>query len=159
MNPPPAKIEQRTPRDAGTERLVQDLMPRISQLTRLVVKQARATISRSEGAILSTLSGGSRRVTELAEVEGLAQPTITILIKRLEENGWVTRARDAEDGRAVLVSLTPAGTVALEQFRAQYREVLREHLEALSDEQVEALADALEALDALAASIYRGERR
>lgn len=141
------------------ERLVRDLVPRISQLTRLVVKHTRATISRSEGGILSTLSGGPKRVTELAELEGLAQPTITILIKRLEQNGWVTRARDAEDGRVVLVSLTPAGTVALEQFRAQYREVLREHLEALSDEQVEALGDGLEALDALAASMYQGEHR
>jgi DNA-binding MarR family transcriptional regulator len=141
------------------ERLVRDLVPRISQLTRLVVKHTRATISRSEGGILSTLSGGPKRVTELAELEGLAQPTITILIKRLEQNGWVTRARDAEDGRVVLVSLTPAGTVALEQFRAQYREVLRQHLEALSGEQVEALADGLEALDALAASMYQGEHR
>ena len=138
---------------------MRDLVPRISQLTRLVVKHTRATISRSEGGILSTLSGGPKRVTELAELEGLAQPTITILIKRLEQNGWVTRARDAEDGRVVLVSLTPAGTVALEQFRAQYREVLREHLEALSDEQVEALGDGLEALDALAASMYQGEHR
>ncbi len=157
MNSP--TTAHKTRRDAETERLVRDLVPRISQLTRLVVKHTRATISRSEGGILSTLSGGPKRVTELAELEGLAQPTITILIKRLEQNGWVTRARDAEDGRVVLVSLTPAGTVALEQFRAQYREVLREHLEALSDEQVEALADGLEALDALAASMYQGEHR
>jgi DNA-binding MarR family transcriptional regulator len=157
MNSPTTAQTKR--RDAETERLVRDLVPRISQFTRLVVKHTRATISRSEGGILSTLSGGSKRVTELAELEGLAQPTITILIKRLEQNGWVTRARDAEDGRVVLVSLTPAGTVALEQFRAQYREVLRQHLEALSGEQVEALADGLEALDALAASMYQGEHR
>jgi DNA-binding MarR family transcriptional regulator len=157
MNSP--TTEKTTRRDAGTERVVQDLIPRISQLMRLVVKHARATISRSEGGILGTLSTGPKRVTELAEIEGLAQPTITILINRLEQNGWVTRARDADDGRVVLVSLTPAGTVALEQFRAQYREVLREHLESLSDEQVEALVDSLGALDVLAASIHRGEHR
>jgi DNA-binding MarR family transcriptional regulator len=151
--------EQATQRTAEVEQIALDLMPRISQLSRLVVKHARGSISRSEGGILGTLSRGARRVTELAELEGLAQPTTTVLIKRLEQNGWVARQRDADDGRVVLVSLTRDGAVALEQFRSQYRAVLRDRLAMLPGEHVAALANASEALDALVGAIQKGDHR
>lgn len=140
------------------ERIVRDLIPHASQLTRLVLGQTRGEISRSEGGILRTLSGGPRRVTELAELEGLAQPTITILIKRLEENGWVERGRDSEDGRVVLVSLTPEGAGALERYRAQYRALLRDRIAAMPDEQIAALEDAIGALGALVVAMLKGDR-
>ena len=59
----------------------------------------------TEVAVLNTLRDGPRRITELAEHEGLAQPTTTLLVKRLEELGLVRRQRRADDGRVVLVSL------------------------------------------------------
>ncbi len=140
------------------ELIARDLMPRVSQLTRLVVRHARGSISRSEGGILSTLSAGAKRVTELAELEGLAQPTTTVLVKHLEQKGWVAREGDPADGRVVLVSLTPAGASALEQFRAQYRAVLRDRLVAMPAEQVTALEHATEALGALVTAI-QGDHR
>jgi DNA-binding MarR family transcriptional regulator len=128
-------------------------------LTRLVAKHARGTVTRSESGVLSALDGGPRRITELAEREGLAQPTTTVMIKRLEQNGWVQRERDAADGRAVLVSLTAAGAEALEQFRARYRAVLRERLEALSDDQIATLDRGIEAFDALLSAFQTGDSR
>src|SRR5271170_217700 len=83
-------------------------------LTRLLVRQIGGELSRSEVGLLRTLSDGSRRITELAELEGLAQPTTTILIKQLEERGLVQRERHDADGRVVLVNLTETGSVALE---------------------------------------------
>jgi DNA-binding MarR family transcriptional regulator len=142
---------------AQVEQIARDLLPRISQLMRLVVKHSRGDISRSEGGVLSTLSGGPRRVTELAELEGLAQPTTTVLIKRLEQNGWVSRGHDPDDGRVVMVSLTPAGAEALERFRSQYRAVLRDRLEAMPDEQVTELVRATHALGALVRSMRQGD--
>jgi DNA-binding MarR family transcriptional regulator len=152
----PATIETAEQR---VDRVARDLLPRTAQLTRLVYRHARGGISRSEGGILGTLSAGPRRITELAEHEGLAQPTTTVLIKRLEQNGWVARERDAADGRAVLVSLTPAGAEALEQFRSQYRALLRDRMATLSGEQLTALADAIEALDALLGAMTPGDQR
>ena len=95
-------------------------------------------------------------MTELAELEGLAQPTTTVLIKELERNGWVERGRDPEDGRAVLVSLTPDGASALERYRAQYRALLRDRVAAMPDEQIAALDNAIGALDALVIAIQKG---
>ena len=58
-------------------------------------------LSRSEVGLLSTLSGGPPRITDLAELEGLAQPTMTSLVKALEHQGLVCRDRQADDGRVV----------------------------------------------------------
>lgn len=146
-------------RSAQIDRIVRDLAPRASQLTRLVFRQIPGEITRSEGGVLRTLSDGPKRVTELAEIEGLAQPTTTILIKRLEANGWVARERDAEDGRVVLVTLTREGELALERYRAQYRARLRDHIAAMPDDQVAALGHAVEAIDALVVAIQQGEHR
>jgi DNA-binding MarR family transcriptional regulator len=147
------------PRTAAIERVVHDLVPHMSQLTRLVSKQVHGEITRSEGAVLRTLSTGPKRVTELAELEGLAQPTTTILIKRLERSGWVARHRDPGDGRAVLVSLTADGERALELYRSQYRAVLRDRIAAMPDAQVAALADAVGALESLVVAMQQGEQR
>jgi DNA-binding MarR family transcriptional regulator len=145
--------------DARSDRLehvVRDLLPLASQLTRLVLGQTRDEISRAEGGILRTLSAGPLRVTELAQIEGLAQPTTTVLVRQLEQSGWVARVRDPEDRRAVLVSLTAEGAAALERYRTRYRALLRDRLEAMPDEQIAALDGAVEALEALVAAVRKG---
>ena len=123
-----------------------ELLPQAALLIRLLVRQLEGELSRTELGLLKTLSGSPRRITELAELEGLAQPTITILIKQLEEKGLVTRTRQAGDGRVVLVTLTESGSVALEDYRRRVHAVLGGYLAEISDEQVEALAAATETL-------------
>src|SRR6476469_1672504 len=126
-----------------------ELLPGAALLTRLLVRQLGGELSRTEIGLLKTLGSGSRRITELAELEGLAQPTITILIKQLEEKGLVTRTRQSDDGRVVLVTLTESGNAALDDYRDELRSVLGEYLAEISDEQVEALATATETLTQL----------
>jgi DNA-binding MarR family transcriptional regulator len=126
-----------------------ELLPRAALLTRLLVRQLGGELSRTEVGLLRTLAGGPRRITELAELEGLAQPTITILIKQLEEKGLVTRTRQSGDGRVVLVTSTGSGKIALEDYRERARVVFGEYLAEISDEQVEALATATETLEQL----------
>jgi len=122
------------------------LLPGVALLTRLLVRQLGGTWSRTEVSLLNTLSYGPRRITELAEFERLAQPTMTQLVKRLESEGLVTRERGADDGRVVLVHLTAAGTAALEQFRASAGAALSAHLAEMPDDEVAALATATETL-------------
>lgn len=146
-------------RQTEVEAIVHDLLPRAAQLTRLVLRDTRDGVSRTEGAVLRTLSTGPRRVTELADLEGLAQPTMTVVIKRMEATGWVLRGGDPLDGRVVRVSITPDGTAALERYRSGYRAVLRDHIAAMSDAQVDALRGAVDALGTLLAAIQRGAER
>jgi DNA-binding MarR family transcriptional regulator len=123
-----------------------ELLPRTALLTRLLVRQLGEELSRTEVGLLKTLGDGSRRITELADLEGLAQPTTTILIQQLEEKGLVTRTRQSGDGRVVLVDLTKSGKIALADYRRKLRAVLGGYLAEISDEQVEALATATETL-------------
>jgi DNA-binding MarR family transcriptional regulator len=131
------------------EALAVQLAQHASALSRLVFSHGKLGMTRSESSLLVTLRNGPQRVTALAELEGLAQPTVTVLVKRMEERGWVTRQRPADDGRVVLVSLTAAGHHALEQWRARYRPRLQAALASLSDEQRAALIDAGDAYAAL----------
>ena len=52
---------------------------------------AAARSPRTEMEVLSTLREGPRRITELTELQGIAQPTMTLLVTRMQEKGWVER--------------------------------------------------------------------
>ena len=131
------------------------LLPGAAVLTRLLVRQLGAEISRTEVGVLSTLSRGPQRITALAELEGLAQPTTTTMIKQLEQRGLVRREQHADDGRVVLVLLTDAGSAALEDYRSRVRAMLGNYLSEIPDAQVEALAAATEALTQLIALLQQ----
>jgi DNA-binding MarR family transcriptional regulator len=123
------------------------LLSRAALLVRLLVKQVRSReISRTEMEVLSILTEGSRKITELTELAGIAQPTMTLLVKRLQEKGWVRREGLPEDGRVVMISLTKAGSAVQEKFRAQFLAALRADLQELSDQQLKELSVATEAL-------------
>jgi DNA-binding MarR family transcriptional regulator len=136
-----------------------ELLPRVALLTRLLARQLRGGLSRSEAGLMNTLSAGPRRITELAELEGLAQPTMTLLVKRLEQRRWVRREADASDGRVVLVSITLEGMAAFEVFRARVSAILREYLSEMSAGQIEALATTTDAIPALITLLQQGGAR
>src|SRR5689334_23670513 len=117
-----------TDRSAQIDYVSSELLQRAALLTRLLVRELGGELSRTEVGLLRTLAAGARRITELAEVEGLAQPTITILIKELEAQGLVARTRQPDDGRVVVVTLTESGKAALENYRGRIRGVLGEYL-------------------------------
>jgi DNA-binding MarR family transcriptional regulator len=132
------------------------LLPRAALVTRLLVSRLGCRLSRTEIGLLNTLGDGPRRITELAALERLAQPTMTQLVKRLEREGLVARERQADDARVVLVRLTAAGTAALEQFRTSAGAALSAHLATVPDAEVEALATATETLARLVDHLQEG---
>jgi DNA-binding MarR family transcriptional regulator len=139
--------------------IASQLLAQAAILTRLVAKQVSAELSRTEASILNTLTIGSRRITELAELAGLAQPTTTLLVKRLEHRGWVQRERQDYDGRIVMVSLTRVGNDVLEDYRSRFAGALRTSLaEVASEEEIGSLVLATETLDSLII-LLQGRRR
>ncbi len=60
--------------------------------------------------VMASLSGkDALSVGELADIVLAKQPTVTKLVGRMEEAGWVKRCDATHDKRQSLVSLTPAG--------------------------------------------------
>ena len=100
--------------------------------TRHITSQA---LSPTSALALSRLNReGPIRLTTLAAAEGIAQPSMTQLIQRLERQGLATRINDPEDGRVALVNITNAGRALLKSRRRDRRDRLAELLMALSPE-------------------------
>jgi DNA-binding MarR family transcriptional regulator len=143
-------------RSARIDFIAGNLLSRAALLVRLLVKQVpTGDVSRTEVEVLAVLGEGPRRITELAELEGLAQPTMTVLVRRLEERGWVSRAGHPEDGRVVLVAITARGRKAVEAFRAEFLAALRSDLEGLSARELAALSRATHALGSFVEELQR----
>ena len=126
-----------------------NLLGRAARLTRLLMRSGAHEISRTEVGVLATLSDGPRRITQLAMTEALAQPTVTQLIDKLEGRELVSRSRSEEDGRVVLVEITPAGAEALEVVRRLIRANMREALVDLPDAELTELAHAADTMGSL----------
>jgi DNA-binding MarR family transcriptional regulator len=125
------------------------LLGRANRLTRLLMRSGAHELSRTEAGVLATLTDGSRRITELAATEALAQPTVTQLVDKLEGRKLVARGRSGEDGRVVLVEITDRGRQQLEELRAEIRANMREALADLPDTDLTELSHAAETLGAL----------
>src|ERR1700689_3169458 len=142
-----ANMSSQAKRTERIDYVAEHLLLRAALLVRLLVKQVHSReISRTEMEVLGILTEGPRRITELTELEGIAQPTMTLLVRRLQEKGWVEREGLPEDGRVVMISLTRAGSAAQQRFRSQFLAAMRVDLQELSDQQLQALAAATETL-------------
>lgn len=79
----------------------------------------RTNLSGSAALLLNRVyREGPTRLTTLATLEGVSQPSMTQLIQRMERQGLLERHRDPDDGRAVLIGVTEEGQ---ELFRARKR--------------------------------------
>jgi len=94
---------------------------------------------------------GPSRLTALATAEHVTQPAMTQMIGRLEAAGLVSRGADPDDGRAVVVEVTDAGRELSARRRAARAVVLAELAERLPAPDLEALQNAVAALEHLAA--------
>jgi DNA-binding MarR family transcriptional regulator len=93
-----------------------------------------------------------RTVGELGARLHLDSGTLTPLLKRLSAMGYVTRSRDAEDERRVLVDLTPAGLSLRDQL-AEVPQSLFERCRGIGPAEADSLR---ERLVALAAAVEAG---
>ncbi|MCZ4120316.1 MarR family winged helix-turn-helix transcriptional regulator [Streptomyces sp. H39-S7] len=109
-------------------------------------------LSLTSAATLATLDRtGPRRITDLAGIEGVTQPAMTVLVRVLEESGLVERRGDPSDKRVTLVCLTEAGTSYVQARRQAGVDAYGRLIDKLTDDEVEALTAALPALQHLAA--------
>jgi DNA-binding MarR family transcriptional regulator len=138
-----------TQRGQAIDLILEALPQRNGQLLRLLYRKSGTSLPRGMAALLAALDERPRRITELAAREGLAQPTVTRMITRLEKQGLAERRHDGDDRRVVTVAITARGREELDEVRSSLSVVLRESLAALSDEDVDGLARGAVALGAL----------
>ena len=87
--------------------------------------------------------GSECSMSELADRIQQSSATMTGIIDRLVEKGWVTRRRSEEDRRAVYVSLTANGQNLLRRVTAERRQIVMETLHKMTADDVEQLIQLL----------------
>lgn len=115
------------------------------------VRRLPRDMSLTSAATLATLHRtGPRRITDLAAIEGVTQPAMTVLVRVMEESGLVERRGDASDKRVTLVCLTEAGASYVQTRRQAGADAFARLVDDLADDEVDALVAALPALAHLA---------
>jgi DNA-binding MarR family transcriptional regulator len=82
----------------------------------------------------------------LVRASGRDKGQIARLVKDLDEQGLLQRQPDPADGRSQLLTPTPAGRAACQQFRQQEAAVARRLFESMSPADVQSFIDQLAAL-------------
>jgi DNA-binding MarR family transcriptional regulator len=120
-------------------------------LSTVAVGRRDRTLSLTGASTLATLErSGPRRLTDLAATEGVTQPSMTALVRQLENLGLAERRSDGADARVVLVAITAAGRRHRQARRSAGAAVLAESIDQLGERESQALRAALPALLRLA---------
>ena len=112
-----------------------------------IIRRRSRTLSLTALSTLATLEyTGPRRLTDLAVVEEITQPSMTSLVTQLEQLGLAERRRDRVDARVVLVAITHAGRQLIRKRRRAGAQALTELIDKLDEQDVTELNAALPAL-------------
>ena len=120
---------------------------------RMRAERALTDLSLGQWAALRTLDRhGPMTPSELAAHEKVQPPSMTRIIAKLDEHGYVARTPDPTDGRQVVVSATAEGRALLADDRRRKDKWLSLRLTTLSSADRAALATALPVLEQLSRS-------
>ncbi|NVJ66082.1 MAG: MarR family transcriptional regulator [Gammaproteobacteria bacterium] len=86
---------------------------------------------------------GSKTVNQLAEMEQVSAPAITRIVKSLEKDGYVIKAKSKTDQRVVFVSVTRKAKSLMEAARAKRISSIASKLDKLDSASMSQLSDVL----------------
>lgn len=87
--------------------------------------------------------GGAMKIGELIDSMLATSGNMTVVIKNMEKNGWVTRTTCPTDKRAYLVTLTEAGRDLIQKALPAHIVAVEETFSVLTEEEQEQLIELL----------------
>jgi DNA-binding MarR family transcriptional regulator len=110
-----------------------------------IAKQTGFDLPPVSWALLEHLDSlGPMRVTDIAACHGVDISSVTPRLQALERLRLVTRGRDATDRRTSVISIGPAGRIALNQIHAARTKMLAELLGHADEAAINTVAAVLE---------------
>jgi DNA-binding MarR family transcriptional regulator len=142
--------EGRLERDIEVAGVLRTVMTRLIKLLRRETKD-EAQLSLTERSTMGLLyQHGELLPSDIARMEKVTSQSMSQIINHLFEVGFIHKAPSVEDKRKVLLSLTAAGRVSVEERRHNKEEWLARALnEKASPEERELVMDALKILEKL----------
>lgn len=109
-------------------------------LTRMAAHDTRSETPAAQWRTLTLLRDhGPQRLGDLARRSRISQPGMTRLAGQMTDAGLLERSPDPADSRATVLSATPAGVAALEDWLAQLGAALAPRFDDLTDDDWDAL--------------------
>jgi DNA-binding MarR family transcriptional regulator len=163
---PTSQVSQETPTEL-LERMQHQvaLFARRAEQTRLGgVGKVRNSMDRAAYLLLNRLDHqGPMGVKALAEGMGIDSSTVTRQVAPLVDSGLVKRTSHPEDGRAVVLALSPRGRTRLEEVRSSRQQLMAVVTEGWTEEEREVFCDLLgrfnNSLSAYLSSVGQPESR
>lgn len=107
-------------------------------------------VTEQQWRVIRALSeAGTLDATEVAEKAFILAPSLTRMLRALEERGFIIRHKDKDDGRRVLLTLAPAGQAIIDEVMPDSRRVYADIDARFGAKRTEQLLDMLEELAAL----------
>lgn len=129
-------------------RALRRIMRSVEQYSRQLA--ATSQITAPQLICLMEIAGsGPMTATAISRAVHLSPSTVVGIIDRLEEKGWVVRARDTSDRRVVHVAVTAQGEALLEHAPSPLQRTLAEALNGLPELEQATIALSLERVVAL----------
>ena len=94
---------------------------------------------------------GQMDASEVAERANILAPSLTRMIRAMAERGLITRTRDTNDARRVILTIAPAGTALLHKVTPHSARIYADLEQRFGHSQMEHLTDLLDALSKLKA--------
>lgn len=130
--------------------LVAGLRLVVMRLSRRLRQQSEGDVTASMLSALSSIARlGPLTLGELAAVEQVQPPSMTKIVGKLEDQGFVVREADDRDRRVTRVRVSDEGAAYVVRSRTLKNAYLAERLERLTDGERRLLADALPVLERL----------
>ena len=89
---------------------------------------------------------GTISISKMAKELCISKPNMTPVIDKLVEEGLVTRDYDPTDRRVILIQTTPKALEFLKETQDYVKEIIKEKLSSLNDEDINTLSTSLESL-------------
>jgi DNA-binding MarR family transcriptional regulator len=129
-----------TPDPCTVDQCAVDLFTVIPMVTRWLRAEMRhhgqPHLSLSQLRVLHFLHRRTQAsLSELADDLDVTRPTMSVMVDRLVQRGWVHRQDDAQERRRIALTLTEAGTAQLEQVYGATLSQISQRLQSLSTDQ------------------------
>ena len=114
---------------------------------------ARHDVTEQQWRVVRVIyEAGTLDASEVAERAFILAPSLTRMIRSLEERGFISKRKDQSDGRRVLLRIAPAGEALIHEVTPDSRKIYAEIEARFGRQRMDAL---LELLDELAS--YRND--
>jgi homoprotocatechuate degradation regulator HpaR len=146
----PDNSKDRTPRERRRSLAIGLLKAREAVMSHFRPILADHDLTEQQWRVLRVLAeSGMLDASEVAEKAFILAPSLTRMLRSLEERGFISKHKDEADGRRVLLRLAPDGQAVIDEVMPDSRRVYAQIDARFGAQRVEQLLDMLEDLATL----------